>query len=731
MSEIIIDYDYNGNKEGSDENKESTEPNKIASDFNKGSAYENVTQSVDSEENLARERTVDGCGVLFGSENKGSDEEKNSVKVNEIKVGDDDNICVKNYTREEEMNDEDINLYNDGGNNNTNISDGNCNIAVDNVDNDNTENKNQLETKLVNNDIDVKNNTEPKDTKEEEKANVNYSQPNSHLPPENYTPNIHSKGSQLNSAPETQTKSNTEVNTASNSHRLDLPLILNKIPPNSSVTNITGEEHLNRNLPLISNTNSISTEIIRTENNSHLLSELMPIVESDEKDEGKKENKSAESLKNKSKKKKKFVYKSYEQIMEERRKHLTESSLNPLSRLLKKVEDSIKKQNDYDYKRIMKDIEIKVNKSQKFQERSKKIEESKEKMREKLKNMEEYREILYQNKARKILAKQRKYGKILSEKNGKKRKETFKTKSGKCVETEGLLLSKDSGSGSLSNLQLKPGSISTKKRCEFIRKMKEKIERDFIVGVENKLQEEELDHLFNFEQMKSMNKEKYVRRKQMLEKKIEECKDKIGKALKDKEDNYLKKKLHQIYSFNKVIERNSSLKEKSLKSRQAIYDSVQEKKQLISEENLSTIKKYNKLLGERNRRVVENIERNKGGKRSEKSERRQLYLEAQKLNYKKLNEERKEKKMQFLFKQEDVFDWADYLSQQDNYIKEISIKNTIRNQNELSKKINDLNKFIGENKGNNILLSSEKERLKIYRRKVRLEMEEELKNKKK
>ena len=90
-----------------------------------------------------------------------------------------------------------------------------------------------------------------------------------------------------------------------------------------------------------------------------------------------------------------------------KKKSHTETNLNPIKFKIKQLEEKIQKQNDYDYKRIIKELRIKENNTKKKEEKQKILLEEQKKREEKLKYMEEYRENLMKEKIKKILNKEK------------------------------------------------------------------------------------------------------------------------------------------------------------------------------------------------------------------------------------------------------------------------------------------------------------------------------------
>ena len=155
------------------------------------------------------------------------------------------------------------------------------------------------------------------------------------------------------------------------------------------------EEHKNNNLNNNNNNNN--------NNNIHLSKKNILHTELEEIKEigGGKKN----VQKKKGKKKVNLNFLSPEVYMGERMKH-TERNINPVEIKLKKIEQEIQKQNDYDYKITMQKIKDKFDNIKKNKEQQKHIIEEDKKLKEKLKSMEEYRENKLKELAKKVFKKQ-------------------------------------------------------------------------------------------------------------------------------------------------------------------------------------------------------------------------------------------------------------------------------------------------------------------------------------
>ena len=92
-----------------------------------------------------------------------------------------------------------------------------------------------------------------------------------------------------------------------------------------------------------------------------------------------------------------------------RKKIDSKVNLNPLQFRLKKMEENLKKQNEYDYERIMKEIDFQNSKRQKEIEHQKEINVKNLKFSEKLKAMESYREKILNDRVQKILDRQKQF----------------------------------------------------------------------------------------------------------------------------------------------------------------------------------------------------------------------------------------------------------------------------------------------------------------------------------
>ena len=78
-------------------------------------------------------------------------------------------------------------------------------------------------------------------------------------------------------------------------------------------------------------------------------------------------------------------------VIELKRRVINRSNLHPLQYKIKEIEEIIKKQNDYDFKKSMKELEIKYKQKKKEKQRNKIITENNLKFQKKIKEMEEFR----------------------------------------------------------------------------------------------------------------------------------------------------------------------------------------------------------------------------------------------------------------------------------------------------------------------------------------------------
>ena len=431
------------------------------------------------------------------------------------------------------------------------------------------------------------------------------------------------------------------------------------------------EEHKNNNLNNNNNIHLSKKNILHTE-----LEEIKEIGGGKKTDQ-----------KKKGKKKVNLNFLSPEVYMGERMKH-TERNINPVEIKLKKIEQEIQKQNDYDYKITMQKIKDKFDNIKKNKEQQKHIIEEDKKLKEKLKSMEEYRENKLKELAKKVFKKQNSAKKIMKKnKSGNESNEIIFKKNNKINNLKSHNNYNHNHTVESDSTEKLPPILSSIDRYKIIREKKDIIEKEFILNTKEDLMNLELEHKENY---------------------LYQC-DFLNNKLKEKSKKYDERN-EQYYHRS---EKSGRLQDKVKKNLENFY----EKKELLQQKEKKKIKEILKKMNKKN-----NI-----SKSVINSERRQYYSDLQKANIKNSEAEFENKYKDYLLKQEDLKNYVNDVQKEDSNYKKYLYQNTLQNYNENDKKYKDFYEFLDKSKKKSIINQSDNIKLKMYNIKVRKELEEKLK----
>ena len=465
------------------------------------------------------------------------------------------------------------------------------------------------------------------------------------------------------------------------------------------------EEHKNNNLNNNNNNNNIhlsKKNILHTE-----LEEIKEIG-------GGKKN----VQKKKGKKKVNLNFLSPEVYMGERMKH-TERNINPVEIKLKKIEQEIQKQNDYDYKITMQKIKDKFDNIKKNKEQQKHIIEEDKKLKEKLKSMEEYRENKLKELAKKVFKKQNSAKKIIKKnKSGNESNEIIFKKNNKINNLKSHNNYNHNHTMESDSTGKLPPILSSIDRYKIIREKKDIIEKEFILNTKEDLMNLELEHKENYlYQCDFLNNKLKEKSKKYDERNEQHYQYRIDKE-KEKNEKYLQKDIKRRYNIKLNILRDRSEKSGRLQDKvKKNLENFYEKKELLQQKEKKKIKEILKKMNKKN-----NI-----SKSVINSERRQYYSDLQKANIKNSEAEFENKYKDYLLKQEDLKNYVNDVQKEDSNYKKYLYQNTLQNYNENDKKYKDFYEFLDKSKKKSIINQSDNIKLKMYNIKVRKELEEKLK----
>ena len=410
---------------------------------------------------------------------------------------------------------------------------------------------------------------------------------------------------------------------------------------------------------------------------------------------------------------------SPEQYM--KRRIVNNYNFNPLEYRIKQMEEEIQKQNNYDFHKAMKELQLQYDKKIKNKQKEKQIFQQNKKMKEKLKSMEEYRNSIMNQKIEKFNQKQ---NKIEKSKSLNRSHESISMKNinnniSRNNQNTNTMVSYEYNS--VDSQRKKLPSISGLPKYEIIRLIKNKKEEEFCYVTEKRIKENEVNHRKNYlKQLKLMNK-KFLNQNKIYNERNLKCLNAIKVNEDQLEEEYMEKDMIKRYNINRNLLRERSAQKMKVKENlRKNLEGVKEKKELIQQEEQQKIKEYIKRL---NREVKkEDIYEYLFAQRSH-------FLNLQKNNLIKTNKELRDFYNELILRQEDRYLILDEIEREEPIIKQAILKRTIKEQNKKYNKLQSLGKFIGKMERNNINNQSDEEKQKIFKEKRKIDIENKKKQK--
>jgi len=401
----------------------------------------------------------------------------------------------------------------------------------------------------------------------------------------------------------------------------------------------------------------------------------------------------------------------------------------PLQYKIKELEDQIKKQNEYDYKKAMKEFQFNYEQRLKKAEREKIINEKNEKFKNKLKQMEEIRNNLINEKWMKVLEKQNKqHNRNKNAYKGfdfstyEKTEKTYPLK--KCQSAIDINYSEkeDQSLPTLQNLS----------RLEYVKLKKQEAEDEFCNQVLQKIQQNDEIHTRNHkEYLRSIN-DKLVKQEKIYRQRSHKCFLRIQMKDDELKENYVKREMIKSYNIKKLIE-------KAINDRKLKFGKLSMKKYNVKENQEMMEKKMEEKFINYQKKLMEqskNIDKkylDLSYLQTEKMKKKIIFNNLQKENLKRLYKEKDEYYNDLIMKQENnVMMIQDFLKGEEN-VRDRVIKRTINEQIIKNKEFENLTKFKGKMKNENINNFSSDIVQKMFNKKIieeqkRLEEENELFN---
>ena len=396
--------------------------------------------------------------------------------------------------------------------------------------------------------------------------------------------------------------------------------------------------------------------------------------------------------------------------VELKRRIVNKFNFYPLQHRIKEIEEQIKKQNEYDFEKTMKELKIKYEQKLKKKERDKIINEKNEKFKNKLKQMEEFRNNIINQKLIKVMQKQNR-----PNKRNKIRNKSFDLSQNEKTENNNSLQKNhytiDINYSEKDEIPFP--SIQNLSRLEYVKLKKQKTEEEFCFQVQQKLQENEEIHKRNYlNHLNSVNR-KRLRQEKLYRERSYNCFERI--KLKDEElkENFIKKEMIKSYNINRIISRARYNKKVRLNKIQFKNYNVKENQELIEKNMEKKISDFQKKLTEQNK-ILNKKGMNLSYYTSEKMQKKIIFSDKQKENLKNLNKEMSNYYNDLIMKHEDNVMIVNDIQKQENIMRAKVVKRTIGEQIKKEHEIENLKKFRGRMKNENIYNLSEDKVKKIF-----------------
>ena len=348
---------------------------------------------------------------------------------------------------------------------------------------------------------------------------------------------------------------------------------------------------------------------------------------------------------------------------------------NLLLKKLNDIEVNMIKSNDFDYNRVMSDIEFELEKAKKMKANERKRINNAIKEKRKLRQMSEYRESCLQEKINKIEQKQ-------------------------------------------NNLLNHSSNISKAKSLPSIKMVTKKLkeiqdEEDEFAEYTEKMIKERLDV---FSKNREHNLAEIEKKYSDLNKRNESVTENYNlyyqRYCLEKEEALKNKKIDQIQNYKDYqLLINIPKKQKKQKFIQKMKEFKERQKENEEEED---IKKKQLLQKIKNKSTINNITNERIQLIKEMQKKKNTFAGFQKANLEKIKEEIKERNDFLLRREFDIFNWVKDVDYKEEKYKQDVQRSVLITQSELNKKVEEMEKTIQKLKGSNILKKSRTERIQLY-----------------
>ena len=419
----------------------------------------------------------------------------------------------------------------------------------------------------------------------------------------------------------------------------------------------------------------------------------------------------------------KYILNNLSPEIEYKRRISIKSNFEPFKLKIKAIEDQIIKQNEYDFKKVMKDLKMEYKKKLKMKQREKLIHKNNEKFQNKLKQMEEFRNNLINEKLLKLKNRQS---------NSKKRKKRKNLNISPYEKTDiSKRIEKNQSSMDINYSEKDNNvfpSIQHLSRLEYI-KLKQKINEDeFCKQALQRIQDNEEKHKINYEQyLKSFNF-RMKKQEKLYRQRSYNCLRKVQMEDDEFKENSMIKQMVKSYSINKLMRKIKNARKKKFVKTLSKNNNIKEKQDMLEKELEQKFLDYQEKLKNESNFIDKKILK-LNSCITEKKKKKIQFSELLKQNLRQINHEMENFYQDIMLRQEDNLMILNELAKEEGNNREKIVKRTINEQIQKIEEMKNLSKFRDKMKNENINNFKTDKILKIFEEK-RIEEQKRLEEEK-
>ena len=392
----------------------------------------------------------------------------------------------------------------------------------------------------------------------------------------------------------------------------------------------------------------------------------------------------------------KLIFNNLSPDIDYKRKIVNKYNFAPFKLKIKTIEEQMIKQNEYDFQKAMKDLQIQYKQKIKLKQREKLIHKKNEKFQNKLKQMEEFRNNLINEKLLKLKKKQN------SSKKRRNRKNIDLSSSEKTDRNNKIKKNQSTLNINYSEREnnLLP-SIQNMSKLEYIKLQKKINEDEFCNQSLQKLQESEEIHKRNHHNFLDSINKKIKKQVRLYRQRSYNCLRKVRMKDDEYKENIISKQMIKSYSINKLIRKaKNDRKSKISKSLSKKYN-IKENKEILEQKYEQKILDYQKKLKKEINFTDKKI-LNLNKCITEKKNKKIIFSNLHKQNLRDINNEMNNYYHDLILRQEDNVMIINDILKEEVDARKIIVKRTIDEQIQKSKEFENLIKFRNKMKNENI-----------------------------